>query len=180
MQPAAIASPPAYRRTAMRRVLNLRSRLAIASFRSSATRALPALALAALVAGCSAATTDGATPEPRVVDLVMTEEGTFEPAAIAVRRGETVVFRVRNEDRVAHEAYIGPPDAQGRHADDMSGVSGSEEGETTRHGYGIHIPPFGTGDLTYRFDEPGDLEIGCHYPGHYEAGMRVTISVSDE
>ena len=31
---------------------------------------------------------------------------------------------------------------------------------------------------TYRFDQAGTMFIGCHQPGHYEAGMQATVAVS--
>ena len=40
------------------------------------------------------------------------------------------------------------------------------------------MTPGRTGKLTYTFDEPGDLSIGCHVPNHWKAGMKVAIAVS--
>ena len=30
---------------------------------------------------------------------------------------------------------------------------------------------------TYVFDEPGDVEMACHLPGHYDFGMRGEVEV---
>lgn len=35
-----------------------------------------------------------------------------------------------------------------------------------------------TARLTWRFGEPGTVLVGCHVPGHHEAGMSATIAVS--
>lgn len=35
-----------------------------------------------------------------------------------------------------------------------------------------------TGELTFSFATPGDLLIGCHEAGHYEAGMHARLIVS--
>jgi uncharacterized cupredoxin-like copper-binding protein len=63
---------------------------------------------------------------------------------------------------------------------------GSEASTTTAMGSndmgpadeGITVQPGKTGRLTHTFDQPGTLEIGCHEPGHYAAGMKVKITVS--
>lgn len=109
----------------------------------------------------------------------MTEELTFEPAQIEVRRGETVTFSVRNVTGDAHEAYIGTEEEQRLHATDHSAVAADQQAETTHQGFGVHVAPFGTGQLEYTFDDAAEIVIGCHYPGHYDADMRAVITVSD-
>lgn len=51
------------------------------------------------------------------------------------------------------------------------------------HGHGtdeqaITVEPGASGSLTYTFDTPGTYEIGCHQPGHYAAGMTITVIVT--
>ncbi|MEA2686994.1 MAG: hypothetical protein QOE93_2189, partial [Actinomycetota bacterium] len=41
----------------------------------------------------------------------------------------------------------------------------------------VEVAPGRTGSLVYRFDQPGPVLIGCHEPGHYEAGMRGIVEV---
>lgn len=139
--------------------------------------ALFALTAALVLSACSAAQ-PGTNETPREVDLTMTEEGSFEPALIQVRRGEAVRFVVRNVSNEGHEAYIGTEEEQGVHATDHSGF-GNDQANVPHTGYGVHVAPFGNGDLTYTFDAVGEWVIGCHYPGHYEAGMRAVIEVSE-
>lgn len=57
------------------------------------------------------------------------------------------------------------------------GSDGSEGVDHSGDGQAIEVAPGATGDLTYTFDEPGTLLLGCHEPGHYEAGMVATIVV---
>ena len=74
-----------------------------------------ALLLAALVLSAPAppaAPKAGTTSSPRTVQLTMTDQMTFDPARIQVRRGETVRFVVRNVSNEAHEAYIGTEEEQ--------------------------------------------------------------------
>lgn len=137
------------------------------------------VAAAAVLSACSgSATRTGTAESPRAVGLTMTEDMTFEPARIDVRRGETVVFQVRNVSNEGHEAYIGTEEEQRLHETDHSGFGGDQEA-VTHMGYGVHIAPFGTGELVAKFDEDVEHLIGCHYPGHYAAGMRAVIDVSD-
>lgn len=137
------------------------------------------VATAALVLGACSATEPGASPLPRKVDLTMTEQGTFEPASLEVGRGETVVFRIRNASNEAHEAYIGTDQEQRLHATVHSARSGDEQSDTTHFGAGVHIAPFGTGEAAFKFDTGDEWVIGCHYPGHYDAGMRTVVTVTD-
>ena len=138
------------------------------------------LAAVLLLSACSAGEpTVGTDSSPRAIDLTMTDDMTFEPATIEVRRGETVLFRIRNSSNVAHEAYIGSEEEQAVHATRHSAVA-SEDQTAIPHinQPAVHVPPLGTGEFLYRFDERVELVIGCHYPGHYEAGMRAVIEVS--
>lgn len=138
------------------------------------------VAAAVVLGACSgAATRTGTAESPRAVDLTMTDDMMFEPDRIDVRRGETVVFRVRNVANEAHEAYIGTEEEQRLHETVHSALSSEEQTKTTHMGYAIHVAPFGTGELVAKFDEDLEYVIGCHYPGHYAAGMRAVIDVSD-
>jgi uncharacterized cupredoxin-like copper-binding protein len=42
----------------------------------------------------------------------------------------------------------------------------------------VTVEPGKTEELTTRFDDAGTYEIGCHEPGHYAAGMKITITVT--
>jgi uncharacterized cupredoxin-like copper-binding protein len=41
----------------------------------------------------------------------------------------------------------------------------------------VTLEPGETAEVIATFDEAGDLMIGCHVPGHWEAGMRGTVVV---
>jgi uncharacterized cupredoxin-like copper-binding protein len=55
---------------------------------------------------------------------------------------------------------------------DMGGAD-SEDAEG-----GITVEPGERGELTYTFQAGDELLIGCHEPGHYAGGMKITIDVS--
>jgi uncharacterized cupredoxin-like copper-binding protein len=138
------------------------------------------LAAVGLLSACSPATPKaGTTASPRTVELTMTDQMTFEPARIDVRRGETIRFVVRNASNVAHEAYVGTEEEQRLHATVHSGLGAGDQTTTTHLGYGVHVPAFGNGELVVTFDKAYEYVIGCHYPGHYAAGMRAIVAVTE-
>jgi uncharacterized cupredoxin-like copper-binding protein len=116
----------------------------------------------------------------RTVEIEMVDIA-FEPAELEVEAGETVRFVFENTGKAAHDAFVGDIAAQGDHEREMR-----EAEEDDGHGGGhdendaedaITVEPGETGELTYTFDESGSLEIGCHQPGHYEAGMKIDVTV---
>lgn len=99
----------------------------------------------------------------------------FDPTSIEVAAGETVTFVVTNTGEVLHEFTLGDAVAQQEHAEEMEGghAGGAHHGPNS-----ITVEPGETAELTWRFEDAGELEYACHVPGHYEAGMRGTITVS--
>lgn len=139
--------------------------------------AVLALALGgASLTGCGegSGSGSGSSPEPSRTVTVEMVDTAFVPESIRVKRGETIRFVFANEGRVTHDAFIGDRQAQKDH----------EDGEhSSGHGHGsdaedaVTVKPGETGELIYTFDSPKTLEIGCHEPGHYEAGMKIEITV---
>lgn len=137
-------------------------------------RTIAAAALLALVAAACGGEDQDAQPgaeEGTVVEIEMVDVA-FEPDTIEVKKGEETTFRFVNSGEAVHEAYIGDAAAQEEHAAAME-----EHGE---HGDDevLEVEPGDTGELTRTFDEDGEVIIGCHQPGHYEEGMKVTVTVS--
>lgn len=148
--------------------------------RSSRVRATATFATMLVLSACSAGAPQvGTDDSPRRIDLTMTDEMRFEPATIRVRAGETIRFVVRNASTEDHEAYIGTDEEQRTHATDHSGFGPKEQSTIEHMGYGVHVPALGDSELVAAFDEGTEYVIGCHYPGHYQAGMRAVIEVSD-
>ena len=110
----------------------------------------------------------------RTVEVDMVDIA-FAPEVIDVAAGETVRFVFRNSGDVAHDAFIGDKGAQDDHAADMAEVHGGHDDD----GEGITVEPGETAELTHTFGSEDDgLLIGCHQPGHYDAGMVVSIDVT--
>lgn len=148
----------------------------------------------------------GTDAAPRVVEMTMTDNK-FEPTEITVTKGETITFEFDNEGTVIHEALIGDDATQAEHADEMTSAtsdgmhSGSMSGEddgtgsepmagmgdttmSTEHQADdedsnlVVVEPRSSGQLTHTFDEVGELVIGCHETGHWEAGMKATVTIT--
>jgi uncharacterized cupredoxin-like copper-binding protein len=109
--------------------------------------------------------TVGTVASPRLVEVDMSDQLKFAPTSIAVTKGETVTFIVSNLGTATHEIAIGPADKVD--ADQIDGTIVKEADEITAR----HLKA-----LTYTFDGPGPYAYACHEPGHFEAGMRGTIT----
>ena len=75
-----------------------------------------------------------------------------------------------------HEFTIGDQSAQQQHEREMAG--GNMMGMAHDADFSIDVPAGQTARLIYTFQQPGTLLFGCHVPGHYPAGMRGTITVT--
>ena len=82
----------------------------------------------------------------------------YEAAILAVAANDPFTISLHNDGMVEHDIVIeGFEDEGGIHA-------GSGEG----------------GEATYTLPEPGEYKLYCTIPGHRDAGMEVTLTVSNE
>ena len=126
----------------------------------------------------STGTTAAAGAPSRTIDVDMVDIA-FEPKTLSVQRGERIEFVFHNKGTIAHDAFIGDTAAQADHEKEMhEGKDGSMAGGHRMGETAITVDPGKTGSLTYTFDQPGTLEIGCHQVGHYAAGMKVAVTVA--
>lgn len=142
-------------------------------------RAVPVALLAAVAAGAAtyglaagsgdAAATPALGPGEVTVEVDV-EHSLFSPSSLRVVAGTRVRFVVVNGDPINHELIVGPPEIHERHARGTEAEHPSIPGE-------VSVGPDATGVTTYRFDEPGTVELACHLPGHYEHGMRGEVEV---
>lgn len=113
----------------------------------------------------------------RVIEVAMTDNS-FDPTSVSVSAGETVTFKFTNHGSVAHDAFIGDAQDQEEHGESMMEAGDEMEGHNMDDGDALLLEPGDSGELTHRFEEAGEILIGCHQPGHYEAGMKSTVTVS--
>lgn len=105
----------------------------------------------------------GTVAAPRIIRVIAGPGYTFSPSTISVARGETVTFAVTSMGGLVHEFMVGPADA----------VAADTEGTSEVADIGM----MQTKSVTTTFDGSGPYSFACHAAGHYEAGMRGTITV---
>jgi uncharacterized cupredoxin-like copper-binding protein len=108
----------------------------------------------------------GTKERPRVVAVTMDDMLQFTPTDIPVTQGETVMFVLPNLGKATHEFQVGPAGLVASATVDGTIVVEVDEIE------GGHVKA-----VTYTFDGPGPYAFACHEPGHYEAGMKGTITL---
>ncbi len=140
-------------------------------------RLLAFLSLAALVVLAACGSGNDGTPlasagEDRTIEIEMRDIA-FSPSTVDVRAGEKIRFVFTNRGKVTHDTFIGTEAAQEEHEKDMR--SGHVHGEGSN---AISVKPGKKGQLVHTFDRPGQVLIGCHEPGHYTGGMRVSVTVA--
>jgi uncharacterized cupredoxin-like copper-binding protein len=107
----------------------------------------------------------GTATRPRLLEVDISDRMTFSPSTISVAKGETVTFVVANQGLAPHEFAIGP--AAKVDADEVDGTVVKEAEDISSHL---------VRSVTYTFDGPGPYSFACHVPGHFEAGMRGSIT----
>ena len=110
----------------------------------------------------------------RTITLRMTDDMRFSPDRITVKQGETLRLRVENKGKILHEVVLGTPATLAEHAQMMLKFPTMEHDEP----YMAHVAPGKTGDLLWQFNRPGNFDFACLIAGHYQAGMRGTITVT--
>jgi uncharacterized cupredoxin-like copper-binding protein len=109
----------------------------------------------------------------RTIRVDMTDAMRFKPAAITVKRGETVKFIAANKGAVLHEMVIGTPDELKKHAEEMRKFPEMEHDEA----YMTHVKPGKHGEIVWQFTKAGQFQFACLIPGHFESGMIGKVTV---
>ena len=120
------------------------------------------------------------TAQPsRTLEITAGDDLRFTPEALRVQAGETIAFKVTNTGTVPHEFVIGDEAVQQEHEEEMvsgEGMAGMDDDAS----YAVDVPAGETATLIYTFGTEGTLLYGCHVPGHYGAGMRGVITITDQ
>ena len=109
----------------------------------------------------------------RTITLTMTDNMRFTPDRIEVKSGETVRLRVRNAGQLMHELVIGTRETLAEHAAMMLKHPGMAHDDPSM----VHVAPDKTGEIIWTFNRAGEFEFACLIAGHFQAGMKGTISV---
>lgn len=116
----------------------------------------------------------GAEAPTRTVTVTLSDDMRFTPANWQATSGETVRIQLVNAGKVRHEFILGTEAELQAHAEEM------KKPDTGHHHHAsnaVSVAAGATGELVWTFTDAGVLHIACFEPGHYEAGMRGTISV---
>ena len=148
-------------------------------------RLAPLALTAVLAAACGggAATAVPASPvapaapsiEATRIEVTLTDALTIEPAAMTVPAGVPVTFVVTNSGTILHEFVLGDEEVQAEHEAEMAEEGGMSMPEDEPNAIGVE--PGQTKELTFTFDEAGTTLAGCHVVGHYDGGMKATVTV---
>jgi uncharacterized cupredoxin-like copper-binding protein len=134
--------------------------------------------IAALTVGCTAVGGQtGTDANPRVINLTV-DGYQFVPNTIQVTLGETVRFVVANPTDLAHEVYIGSPAEQAKDEAARASMAPMDQPSlSTQYGYGAYLAAYSTIEFRYEFSSRDEVMIGCHLPGHWDKGMKASITV---
>jgi uncharacterized cupredoxin-like copper-binding protein len=109
----------------------------------------------------------------RMVRIQGTDDMRYTPAAITVKRGETVRFVVKNAGKILHETVLGTMAELKEHYELMKTFPDMEHDEP----HMVHLRPGETGEMVWQFTKAGEFYFACLMPGHLEAGMLGKITV---
>ncbi|MEN3315702.1 MAG: hypothetical protein V7605_1936 [Acidimicrobiaceae bacterium] len=141
----------------------------------------------ALLAGCSSSgssksatgtgTAADAAKATRTVDVQISADG-YTPPTIDVAKGETVTFRVVNNDSTVHEFVLGDAKAQDAYEKTMAAMSTQPMNGMADTPNIIEVKAGQSKDITWAFPNAKTTVIyGSHQPGDYAKGLKGTITV---
>lgn len=120
--------------------------------------------LALLVVACGGGEeTDAFGGESAMTVDVSLTEFAIDTDTTAYPVGVPVTFNITNDGVLEHNFIIEPLGTEDEPLNEGAKLESIQPGETAT--------------ITFTFDENGDFQLGCHIPGHYEAGMVTEISV---
>ena len=110
----------------------------------------------------------------RTVEVGAYDTMRFNHAHFTVNRGETVRIVLRNVGQLPHELVLGDEKSLREHAESMRKYPDMEHADPNQVG----VAPGKTGELVWQFTKAGTVYFACLHPGHYEAGMNGSITVT--
>ena len=110
----------------------------------------------------------------RTVQVDMTDTMRFNPASVAVKRGETIRFVVKNSGQLKHEFVLGTEKELKDHYEVMKKFPEMEHADPNM----VTVAPGKTGEVIWQFTKSGTVDFACLQPGHYDAGMKGAVKVS--
>jgi uncharacterized cupredoxin-like copper-binding protein len=109
----------------------------------------------------------------RTIEVEMTDSMKFEPAEVSVHKDETIHFIVHNGGKLRHEFLLGTQKALKEHAELMKKFPMMEHEEPSM----ASVQPGQTGHVIWQFTKSGKVPFACLQPGHFDAGMKGSVTV---
>lgn len=109
----------------------------------------------------------------RTIKITALDTMRYDKKEIQAKPGETIRFVVTNAGKIKHEFTIGTREEQTEHAKMMASMPGMQHED----GNSISLEPGEAKELIWQFGKAGAVEIACHVPGHFEAGMMAKVLV---
>ena len=109
----------------------------------------------------------------KTIEISMIDQMRFTPDLIHVKKGDVIKFVHNNTGQMMHEFVLGTPESLAEHAQMMKKFPGMEHSEP----YMTHVAPGKKGEVIWKFSKSGEFAFGCLIPGHYDAGMKGTVTV---
>lgn len=118
------------------------------------------------------ATTMDATPG---IVVTGTDQLTFEPDAFEMPAGAANTIGLASGSGVEHDFVVAD-------AADVGAVRGEDQDDADVEAGDLYVAQSDAGqttNATLTIDEPGTYQVYCSVPGHREAGMTATLTVTD-
>lgn len=138
------------------------------------------------VAGCGSSSSSSAgagkagdaAKADRTVEVHILASKTYNPATVSVKAGETVTFKVTNDDTSLHEFTLGDQTAQAAHEKEMGAMSmdSMKMADTSNR---VDMEGGQTKQLTWTFPSKTGTTViyGSHAPNDYSGGLKGTVTV---
>jgi len=110
----------------------------------------------------------------RTFEVSMSDSMRFSPANMTVKAGETIKFVLNNTGKIKHEFVLGTDKELKEHYQQMLKFPQMEHDEPNS----VTVAPGKTGAVIWTFTQAGTVAFACLLPGHYDAGMKGSVTVS--
>jgi len=116
------------------------------------------------------------TPD-RIISVSMqdTMRFIFDPGLDELKNGETIEFDVKNEGQIQHEFSIGNAEDQISHAAMMKKMPDMKHNDPNT----VSLAPGESAKLSWKFMGKDMVVFACNIPGHFEAGMKQVLTISE-
>jgi uncharacterized cupredoxin-like copper-binding protein len=112
----------------------------------------------------------------RTIRVAMNDQFRFVPDRVVIRTGETIRFELKNTGEQKHEMVLGTMDELQEHALEMQRFPEMEHDDPNA----ASADAGKSAVLVWKFTKPGKFYYGCLVPGHFEAGMKGEVIVTDK